>query len=735
MKKMIKSIAALGAGVAMLGATLGGALAVNDLGNLPSPFVQDSALVDTAIVLGETGNDAAARDDINNYLGGLATAGGVTVTGGEDKDIPLNNHLANPTYGWTSPVQDQDVDALQDTVIDVDIGDVSNTYDVHDQVYFGTGIRVETGLTIGTPDDDFGSEPFLKVNKDSVKYSYVFDDSIKQDNYFANTSTDDSIIISFLGNELEIIGSDAANKFTALVGEKVTLQVDETYTDPDTGAVVTLVDVASGGAVFVDVDGETDTISSGQSKQIGGTKIKNQNQFYTADREDRRATLVIGSDTTKTYTSGDYYIGSSSSPVCDETDTSDPDCWKWEISGLNTATPTINITFATTLDSSDEVIRKGDALRLPDDFIVVSLTDYVINDWLEYEFEECTEELHNSTGGTGIVAGEGPAGTTSEKALCVKALGGTDDGFKVGTTETDDVLIFANNTWEAGTGDARGPWVYYKDPNDVGSGWKYRANDTVELFNHKAGSVLYNHSLTKVTMQFDDTKLTAVVTTDNVTDEAGSIGVGFQIDGTAANDINFTANVTGNGIEWLGAVDGDAKSKDLTANNTEIGTWEDDTMTYDGIKIFNPDSYGDSDKWRVAIPGDVGTDFRMTVTVSGESTTGTTSAALMTADDVSTPSDYNLILVGGPCVNSLTASFLGVAANSCGDSSGFNPGEGYVELMDNGNKVAMIVAGWEVDDTRRAAKVVANPGSFDLAGKSSVTVTGTSTSLNDITVV
>ena len=120
-----------------------------------------------------------------------------------------------------------------------------------------------------------------------------------------------------------------------------------------------------------------------------------------------------------------------------------------------------------------------------------------------------------------------------------------------------------------------------------------------------------------------------------------------------------------------------------------------------------------------------------TVTSSGGSAS---SAALMAADEVTDKEDWNLILFEGPCDNSLTADFLAKTYPACGADSGFTEGEGYVELKDNGDNVAMIVAGWEGDDTKRAAKVVANPSSFELDGKTAIVVTGTTFDLDGITI-
>ena len=75
---------------------------------------------------------------------------------------------------------------------------------------------------------------------------------------------------------------------------------------------------------------------------------------------------------------------------------------------------------------------------------------------------------------------------------------------------------------------------------------------------------------------------------------------------------------------------------------------------------------------------------------------------------VTTPASYNLILVGGPAVNRLSAQFLGVTYPAYGEASGLKTGEAVLSLKDNGDKVALIVAGWEGTDTQRAAAVLKN---------------------------
>jgi len=70
----------------------------------------------------------------------------------------------------------------------------------------------------------------------------------------------------------------------------------------------------------------------------------------------------------------------------------------------------------------------------------------------------------------------------------------------------------------------------------------------------------------------------------------------------------------------------------------------------------------------------------------------------------------NLIVVGGPCVNTIAATLMGLPSTmpGCYEQFPITQGEGLVYLVDNGEKVAMIVAGYTAQDTRNAAKIIAN---------------------------
>jgi len=69
----------------------------------------------------------------------------------------------------------------------------------------------------------------------------------------------------------------------------------------------------------------------------------------------------------------------------------------------------------------------------------------------------------------------------------------------------------------------------------------------------------------------------------------------------------------------------------------------------------------------------------------------------------------NLIVVGGPCVNSVAAELLG---NPTECAAGFTPGKAMIKSFEKTGKVAILVAGYSADDTVGASRVLANHGDY-----------------------
>lgn len=88
----------------------------------------------------------------------------------------------------------------------------------------------------------------------------------------------------------------------------------------------------------------------------------------------------------------------------------------------------------------------------------------------------------------------------------------------------------------------------------------------------------------------------------------------------------------------------------------------------------------------------------------------------------------NLLVVGGPCVNTVAAFLLDIPSTQpeCYENFPVQEGQGIIKMVEQGQKVATIVAGFSAPDTRKAAQILANYEDYvdDLLGKDEVIVSG-----------
>jgi len=99
-------------------------------------------------------------------------------------------------------------------------------------------------------------------------------------------------------------------------------------------------------------------------------------------------------------------------------------------------------------------------------------------------------------------------------------------------------------------------------------------------------------------------------------------------------------------------------------------------------------------------------------TVSAGSSGSTTTSGVMTVYDneISSASNKNLIVIGGSCVNTVAAELLGGAL--CGDAftekTSIKSGEALIESFTRGTKTALLVAGYNAEDTTKAVTYLSN---------------------------
>ena len=737
-KRAVKKVAAISTGVAMMGATLTGALAA-DLADYPAPFVTSGTYdASNALVVGASAaaSDTLGMVDIASNLqfeSKVCTpsgGGSVNVVGGESDDIRIGHAIAadGDTTNFDQELDDSDLNHLLDTAITFQ----STDYDVSEVVVLGqagtSNVTVESSLT--SSEDDYETDVVLEAERDAIKYYYVFDEAIQPN----STSTSDPLEIKILGQSIKITSVDSATKITARVGAEFFVNVGDTVTVD--GKKVTLDNVGSGGAIVVNVDGVTETIPSAATETVNGIEINNDETFYEDNKEQRSATLIIGKDAVETYNDGDEYIGE---------DENDPD-WVWNLANLH---GTVSTTTSTTAefsgpiigvendfvwnDDSDNPPGVGECIDMPNNYVSICFDSLTVPD---DEYMTLTIERESSSD-----LSEAFATNTSVAAIFISV--NENEGLLVDISQ----LTNANITSDAKTdkvwlyNDNQSIGVFYEDTNGKTQLAGYIGSGNIGL-NDTAGFLDVNYKSTKNTdIQFDLNAVSLSPATINLTI------VPFESTELPSYQDNittvWTTGVTG--VSSLGATLSTEEASELvwtdsakstSSQEINLGTKDEDHRTKYGIIIRDPKSNGASDQVVLEIPGD---QVMANVVIKGiaSTTSGSGGETCTVADitpvsmldnEVTTATRYNLILVGGPCANNLVETLdFGV---TCAGWD-LNEGESLIKLADNGDNVAMLVAGTTALDTRRAAKVIANYNDYTLSGTEAL-VKGTT--LTDITV-
>jgi hypothetical protein len=145
-----------------------------------------------------------------------------------------------------------------------------------------------------------------------------------------------------------------------------------------------------------------------------------------------------------------------------------------------------------------------------------------------------------------------------------------------------------------------------------------------------------------------------------------------------------------------------------------------------GIRIdeYNPDGSDDPNELRLDVPEQqvlAQTFVTLGEAVAVESTPATAqminpiALGLAVLDsDIDALGDENLIIVGGPCANTVAAQLLGNPANC---AEGFEPGKTMLKSYDMGEKVAILVAGYDGAETRAASRALADYENYNFNGE------------------
>ena len=220
------------------------------------------------------------------------------------------------------------------------------------------------------------------------------------------------------------------------------------------------------------------------------------------------------------------------------------------------------------------------------------------------------------------------------------------------------------------------------------------------------GNIISNAAGGQVTVPNPGVNMTLItIAEDFDEDHPSSLGAGANHENVTIRIENRTGNEIGlviTSIQTNGGMNSlteDADNDDYFYGMTDYGAlW----TVYDPSSTDNPETL--TIEYPLAQRG-----ARVFVTFGETSTTKTASGVKCTVadltlanlldSDVSDPTDWNIITVGGPCANTVSADLF----VTC-DAWPYGPGEAVIQMVENGDNVALMVAGHEGQDTRRAAK-------------------------------
>lgn len=695
-KTAVKRVAAISAGATMMGATMMGAVAA-DLGDYPSPFVNNGELNGLVVVgsASSAGDIVGAGDLISTLTQATVSASSsTTVTeGGEDKEIGLDASLSS--FGTLT---DNEVAGLIDDEIEWNDTDI----DVHEELVLGAAMTMlASGESNG--EEEMGSDMYLGTTGTGFTYKYVFEDAINSGatDLISNLDSDEPLTIEILGTSVEITDM-AASAFTYKLADEYSLFTGDSVTVD--GKEVSLVNVASGSSanVVITVDGEQETVGS-TSETVNGLKVQVSDTFYSDDLEDRFAVLRIGADLSKTATDGqavELYGG-------DDTDSDNEYQWTISLAGANSYIGVEYDAISDELDDTWAPVGVGGSISMPNNYAAVTFDSMTTSNYVDVEINAGGSESVNDTT---VDVWEF---TASE-----------EDGFYINSEEVDTVFLSSNLAHNGNSDENTTVTWHYQD--DDGDWHNVTASNNTEALQvqYKSGSYLEIVPGIGVTAGI------------NVTVHASNIS---GID----DDLEVYLGYDADGDTLIGNAE-DEVAGEVQLGETDYSTREYDIIRDGGIILRDPDgNLQGKGSVEFSIPEE---EVKANIIVSGPETTTTTQqfssvtvnsvagqSVIKLDTEVTDPASRNLILVGGPAVNRLTAQAMGLNYPTTGADSGVPEGAALIRMVENafgGSNTALVVAGWDAEDTRAAASVLQNYRSYanQLDGKMEVKVSGTSVS-------
>lgn len=680
MKNKFKKIMSVVGSVLMVGSTVGFAMAAG--GGFPTPFVEDNT-PNYALVVGASAaaTDMTGANSINDYLNTFYTESDVSnpLIGGDFSDsvgiredeIVLGSNVNSE---MNSVLTDNKIATLLDSEFNWNDGVDSKTYDFHEEIdiaYDGGELLVRT--TLDDPELEGG---VVLENNRALSYRYVFDDDLEITKI--GTAIADPLYLTILGKEYEVLKMSESSITVSFSDEKVVKTGDNIVSD---GITLTIGDIFTGS---VEVSGVL--IKEGRTRTVNGIEVYIDTiaYHYSSDLPSK-AIIKVGKDISQKISSGEEYI--------DEDET-----WVWDIFSEGGLIKHIGVTYDIKSVSYDEdepeenAISIGGQYVFPENYAAVvfeGLTDVTYEDF-ELSFDD--KDLY--IGGTSVEY--------------------DDENVAILEGENDDSITFmiGDKHYETDS-------LYFRYVTDG-------ENESVETYFKDIDGDFGNEGRIQLADNYEDLKLVVKDTEMDV--EVYTDRLELSVDGEI---IKMPLGTDGTDFVKLGDTAETAEGNDVFVGEG-IGEREDDVLTHYGTIIRDPESNADSDRVVLSIPSE---QVFAKVSIKGqgmaveevEDVEGNETAEVIPElggivvldSEVSAHADKNLILIGGSCINSATAAYLG--GKSCGSDfsllTGIIEGQALIQTFDNAGKIAVVIAGYSATDTTRGvADFIASTEDFSVVG-------------------
>jgi len=783
MKFNFKKIASVIATTVMLGSTIAFSAAA-----WPTPFVSSGA-ADAAIVVGSSAaasDMAAATDLMNNLNTGVTATGSTTISGGDTVKLQRTSDMFNMNDQLDDFYATLDEEEFTEVLAKgIYLNDDNTEYKYEQSIALSA-----EALTFFQDSSFNDNKPLVGFNLDSsdhiMNYTLDFTPTAAEGGTAATFPKIDNTKIKMLGKEFYISAAetssnglkltllDAANTGTVTEGEETTIVVgDQTY-------VVSIDFIGNDGTnneVKLNVNGAiTNTLNKGETYKLSdGTYVGVKDisvQNYAGGVKKAEFTLGIG----KVVLEDGEEVKLNDEAISTIVDANG---YTSTITPFitNTSTAIDDIVLVWDLDD-DAWIAPGTELVMPGfNAIKISMTNFVYPKQEKTTFDDASDSVRISTQ---VKDGDISFGILHTNLTTFDYIGEKSTHRLVTnhSTETRHVTYLLNEsqnsyfvtTWISG--DDAESYVY-----EITSITDNSGKNTTKLENLASGGSDLEFSEVTDTEDRGQITYTLIEAHDNnkwarvkatatsgtlygdllttkegltlrlpVEDAAGNNHLDGNISFTdpscvATWKMNFTEeDKDGNvyptasksftitfGIDTSDGTEPTATS--LTSYDEEDDSdWELGVAVTDlatKVRVYKPST--GLGKAEVIYAGDESY-AEVYVAEIGATTSGTGKISVVKDSEVSSVSGKNLIVVGGSCINSVTATLLGSSTPLCGDAfsakTGAGVGKYLVQVVSStyaeaaSPKIAMLVAGYEAADTTAAvAKVKEGKESTEVGSK------------------